>query len=127
MNGRFLAAALLLLGMGAPSAAARAQGRPGPAGPVVEGIWDLTWQTRSGPRQRGYLMMRVEGAQLVGEIHGQGAVTARGALSGARFHLSGRRMLVRYRIDGRVSGDRLEGRLKVLSVERQFTGIRRTR
>lgn len=34
-------------------------------------------------------------------------------------------MLVPYRIEGRLEGERLEGVLKVLSVERHFTGARR--
>lgn len=90
-----------------------------------EGTWDLTWQTRRGPQQRGYLVLTRSGAALAGEIHGRGSVRATGSVSGSGFVLRGSRMLTPYRIEGRVTGDRMEGALKVLSVERRFTGVRR--
>lgn len=93
--------------------------------PRVDGTWDLTWQTRHGPQQRGYLVLSRRGAVLEGEIHGQGSVRARGSISGAGFVLRGSRMLVPYTIEGRVRGERMEGSLKMLSVNRRFTGTRR--
>ena len=48
-----------------------------------------------------------------------------GSTSGSSFVLRGSRMLTPYRIEGRVTGDRMEGALKVLSVDRRFTGVRR--
>lgn len=108
-------AALLL------AAAATAQAAPS----AFEGTWDLTWQTRRGPQQRGYLVLAGSGGALSGEIHGRGSVSATGSTSGSSFVLRGSRMLTRYRIEGRVAGDRMEGVLKVLSVERRFTGRRR--
>lgn len=92
---------------------------------ALEGTWDLTWQTRHGPQRSGFIVMRREGASLVGEIHGQGAITARGSLSGATFNLTGSRMLVPYRLDGRLVAGRIEGSLPVLSIERRFIGLRR--
>lgn len=65
------------------------------------------------------------GRELRAEIHGQGSVRARGTAMGPAFSLRGSRMAVPYRIEGRWQGDRLEGSLKVLSVERRFTGTRR--
>lgn len=91
----------------------------------VEGTWDLTWQTRRGPQQRGYLVLSRRGAVLEGEIHGQGRVRASGSISGSGFVLRGRRMLVPYAIEGMVRGDRMEGSLRMLSVDRRFTGVRR--
>jgi hypothetical protein len=94
--------------------------------PRFDGIWDLTWQTRSGPRQRGWLELHQRGTGLSGEIHGRGAVSATGTVAGSSFVLRGSRMLVPYRIEGHVRGDRMEGALKVMSVDRRFTGIRRS-
>lgn len=115
------AAALALPLTALPIAAGPAQG------PAVrfDGTWDLTWQTRRGPQQRGYLVLTRSGAALSGEIHGRGTVRATGSTDGSRFVLRGSRMMVPYRIEGQVSGDRMEGALKALSVERRFTGVRR--
>lgn len=111
-----LAAILVAAGGSAQAPAAR-----------FDGTWDLIWQTRRGPQQRGYLVLSLSGAALSGEIHGsRGSVRARGSTSGASFVLRGSRMLTPYRIEGRVSGDRMEGSLKVLSVDRRFTGVRRS-
>lgn len=90
-----------------------------------DGIWDLIWQTRRGPQQRGYLVLNQSGGALSGEIHGRGSIRARGSAAGASFMLRGSRMLVPYRIEGRVDGDRMEGALKVMNVDRRFTGVRR--
>ena len=93
--------------------------------PRFDGTWDLTWQTRHGPERSGYLVLRRNGAGLSGEIHGRGEISATGSVTGASFELRGSRMLVPYRITGFVRGDRMEGRLKVLSIDRPFTGARR--
>ncbi len=121
MRGGGLAAAGLPLAALLIAAPAAAQAVPS----GVEGTWDLTWQTRRGPQQRGYLVLARSGGALLGEIHGRGSVRATGSASGSSFVLRGSRMLTRYRIEGRVTGDRMEGVLKVLSVERRFTGRRR--
>jgi hypothetical protein len=92
---------------------------------AVAGTWDLTWQTRSGSRKTGWFLLVQSGAELRGEIHGQGSVKAKGKVSGQTFTLRGSRLAVPYTINGRVSGDRMEGQLKVLSVTRVFTGVRR--
>ena len=91
----------------------------------VEGTWDLIWQTRHGPQPSGYLVLTRRGAAIDGEIHGQGSVRASGTVTATGFVLRGRRMLVPYTIEGRVRGDRMEGSLKMLSVDRRFTGRRR--
>jgi hypothetical protein len=114
-----IARAAAALGLATLAFAARAQA------PRFDGIWDLIWQTRSGPRQRGYLVLHQGGNALSGEIHGQGSITASGTIGGSAFVLRGSRMLVPYRIEGNVRGDRMEGALKVMSVDRRFTGIRR--
>jgi hypothetical protein len=94
----------------------------------LDGTWDLTWQTRRGPQQKGSLVLSRSGGALSGEIHGtRGSVRATGSASGPSFVLRGRRMLTPYRIEGQVSGDRMQGSLKVLSVDRRFTGVRRPR
>jgi hypothetical protein len=124
MQKRFLAAAAAL-SLGSNSAAA-AQAMPGPpAGKVAQGVWDLTWQTRRGPEANGFLVLTENGTQLSAKIHGRGAVSARGLLSGTRFHLTGKRMLTPYRIDGEINGNTLRGSIRVLSVQRHFTGVRR--
>ena len=91
----------------------------------LQGVWDLTWTTRRGPQQKGYLRITQQGSELRAEIHGRGRINARGRVSGRRFDLRGSRMLVPYRIEGQVSGNRMVGVLKVMSVERRFTGNRR--
>jgi hypothetical protein len=109
----------LALGLAAPAAAA-------PAAPVsAAGSWDLVWQTRKGPRREGWFVITQQGAAIRGEIHGRGSVRAKGMVTGSDFTLRGSRMAVPYTIQGRISGNRMEGRLKVLSVARSFTGLRR--
>jgi hypothetical protein len=102
---------------------------PLPAQPAAQadmaGTWDLTWQTRHGPERKGYLVVRQTGALLAVEIHGQGSVRAKGALTGHSFIVRGSRMLVPYTISGRVEGARLTGTLKIMSIERRFSGARR--
>lgn len=112
---RFLAAPLLLLLLPAADAP--------PAN--VAGTWDLTWQTRKGPSRRGYLVITQQGTQLRARIHGQGEISAKGSATGSAFTLVGTRYAVRYTIAGRIQGDRMAGSLKVLSVEKHFTGQRR--
>jgi hypothetical protein len=92
---------------------------------AMAGTWDLTWQTRRGPRREGYFVIRQDGERVEAEIHGRGAVKARGTVNGSAFALRGSRMAVPYRIDGRVSGAHLEGTIRILTVERRFTGTRR--
>ena len=115
---RSLQAALLALLIVSP---AGAQAPP----PRFDGIWDLIWQTRRGPRQSGYFVLRRQGDRLEAELHGQGSVRASGTVSGSAFQLRGSRMLVPYRIEGRIRGDRMEGEFRVLNVDRRFTGVRR--
>ena len=118
----FLAAALALAAAAAPASAAQA---PRPAAAAIAGTWDLTWQTRRGPRREGRFVITQQGSALRGEIHGRGSVKAKGSVSGSAFTLRGSRMAVPYTITGRVAGDRMEGSIKVLSVTRHFTGARR--
>jgi len=115
-------AALAFAAAATPAAAALA---PRPAAAAVAGTWDLTWQTRKGPRREGRFVIFQQGAALRGEIQGRGSVKATGRASGSGFTLRGSRMAVPYTITGRVAGDRMEGTLKVLSVTRPFTGTRR--
>ena len=93
----------------------------------IEGTWDLTWTTRRGPERNGYMVITRSGNRLQAQIHGKGEVKAKGSLNGSAFSLKGSRMAVPYRIEGIWHGDRLEGSIKVLSVERRFTGVRRRR
>ncbi|HEV2815860.1 MAG TPA: hypothetical protein VGW40_01355 [Allosphingosinicella sp.] len=113
------------LGLGIATALLLAAAVAAQPPPSVEGIWDLTWQTRRGPRQSGSIVLIRRGAVLEGELRGKGSVHARGSVSGSGFVLRGRRMLVPYTIEGNVRGDRMEGSISMLSVNRRFTGIRR--
>jgi hypothetical protein len=117
--------ALALAVSAAALAQAASQAQQAPPTANLQGVWDLTWTTRRGPEQKGYLRITQQGAALRAEIHGQGRINARGTVSGRRFDLRGSRMLVPYRIQGQVNGNRMEGVLKVMSVERRFTGNRR--
>jgi hypothetical protein len=101
---------------------------PAHAAPAAEpftGTWDLTWRTRKGEVQRGYLVLRQTGARLSGEVHGQGSLKAVGTVDGDTFALHGRRMGAPFRISGRLRSGRLVGSVKVLSVDRPFMGARR--
>jgi len=98
---------------------------PQPAPAEVAGTWDLIWQTRNGPRREGRFVIAQQGSTIRGEIHGRGSVKAKGTVTGSTFTLRGRRMAVPYTIAGRVTGDRMEGTIQVLSVTRPFTGERR--
>lgn len=109
------------LSVSLPARAERAAQQP----IAVAGIWDLTWQKRSGPEKNGFLILRQKGAELAAEIHGQGSVRAEGRMAGDSFTLRGSRMAIPYTIRGRVEAGRLVGSLKILSVERSFTGTRR--
>ncbi len=71
------------------------------------------------------MVIEQRGSALTAQIHGQGSVKAAGAVDGAAFNLRGRRMGTPYVIAGRLEGGKLTGSLKVLTVERRFTGIRR--
>lgn len=113
------AAATLLLISPVPGAQA-----PPPPAPLA-GTWDLTWQTRKGPKKEGRFVITQQGRQIRGEIHGRGSIKTKGTANGSAFTLRGSRLAVPYTISGRVSGDRMEGTIKVLSVTRHFTGARR--
>ena len=92
----------------------------------ISGTWDMYWQTPQGPRQRGSMVFRQDGSALHVEFHGRrGQVSASGTVNGDSFSISGSRMLVSYRVDGRWQGDRLEGSFRALSANRQFTAVRR--
>src|SRR3954449_6998327 len=77
----------------------------------IAGTWDLTWQTRHGPSRSGWLVVTQQGNRIAAEIHGRGAVKARGEIEGADFTLRGRRLAIPYTISGKVEGGRLEGAL----------------
>jgi hypothetical protein len=91
----------------------------------IAGTWDLIWQTRHGPSKSGWLVVTQEGDRIAAEIHGQGAVKAKGEIAGADFTLRGSRLAIPYTISGRLEGGTLKGSLKILSIDRRFTGTRR--
>ncbi|MEA3034915.1 MAG: hypothetical protein QOH04_674 [Sphingomonadales bacterium] len=91
----------------------------------IAGTWDLTWQTRHGPSRSGWLVVTQQGNRIAAEIHGQGAVKALGEMAGDDFTLRGSRLAIPYTISGRIEGGSLKGSLKVLSIDRRFTGTRR--
>jgi hypothetical protein len=115
----FRAVAFLLIAFAAPAAAADSP----PAN--IAGTWDLTWQTRHGPSRSGWLVVTQQGNRIAAEIHGQGAVKARGEMAGDDFTLRGSRLAIPYTISGRIEGGSLKGSLKILSIDRRFTGARR--
>ena len=107
------------------TASTRSSARPHKQAPSIAGTWDLTWQTRRGPRQEGFIVVSQNGSQIEAEIHGRGAVNARGSVAGNSFSLQGSRMAVPYRITGHFNGDRMTGTLSILSVVRTFEGRKR--
>ncbi|HEU0098697.1 MAG TPA: hypothetical protein VFQ67_07960 [Allosphingosinicella sp.] len=118
---RLVAASAALALVAAPAGAQA----PRPAAGAIAGTWDLTWQTRKGPRREGRFVIAQQGTALRGEIQGRGSVKAKGSASGSGFTLRGSRMAVPYTISARVAGDRMEGTIRILSVTRHFTGTRR--
>jgi hypothetical protein len=112
-------AALVLL-------ASTSTAQPPPPHSPVAGVWDLTWMTSKGPQRNGYIVVVQQGTRLRADIHGtRGAVKAAGEARGSNFVLRGSRMAVRYVLAGAVSDDQMTGSIKVMSMERQFTGLRR--
>jgi hypothetical protein len=91
----------------------------------IAGTWDLTWQTRHGPSRSGWLAVTQQGSRIAAEIHGQGAVRAKGEVAGNAFVLHGSRFAIPYTIGGRLEGANLKGSLKILSIDRAFVGTRR--
>lgn len=122
---RLIGRMMPILAIGLLAAAATAQ--PAPAQPAgsISGTWDMYWQTKSGPKKSGFMVFRQNGSDLRAELHGKGKVNARGSVTGDSFVLRGTRMLVGYRIEGRRQGDRLQGSLKVMSIDKPFTAVRR--
>ena len=117
--------ALGLALLAGPAGYGAAQPASASAPAAMAGTWDLTWQTRHGPERNGWLVVTQSGSRIAAEIHGKGAVKAKGTIAGHDYVLRGSRMMVPYTISGRVDGDRLTGTLKILSVQRSFTGARR--
>ena len=96
------------------------------AAPVdARGIWDLEWVTKRGPRRSGWFDISQDSSGIVVAMHGRGQVRARGTLSGRRLAVRGSRMMVPYRIDADIEGDRMSGAFRVLGRERRFIGYRR--
>lgn len=93
--------------------------------PSLAGTWDLVWQTAHGADRKGFLVVTQHGDRLAAEIHGQGHVKAEGRIAGSRFELRGTRLAIRYTIAGQVSGGRIDGTLRILTLEKRFTGYRR--
>ena len=62
---------------------------------------------------------------MTAELHGQGSVEAEGTIRGSLLVLSGRRMLVPFELRAAARGDTLAGVLRVLSLLRSFTAVRR--
>lgn len=116
---------LLALALLATVGALPASASPPP--PQFAGTWDMTWQTRKGPSQQGYMAIVQTGKELSVRIHGKGSVKAKGTATENRFRVKGSRMAVPYVIAGSIDGDRMSGSLKVLSVDKPFTAVRRTR
>jgi hypothetical protein len=110
--GLLAAAAALLVGAAPPPAA-------------VAGVWDLVWKNAHGETRSAWLLMRQRGERIECELHGRHEVSAAGRVEGNRFELRGSRLLIPYRIAGRVDGGRMEGAVAAPGFERHFTGVRR--
>jgi pimeloyl-ACP methyl ester carboxylesterase len=119
------ASALAPFALPAPSAAAPPAAAETGSAAVLQGTWDLEWRTARGSSPGGYLVISQSGGKLDVQLHGRGSLRASGTLQGNSFTVRGSRMFIPYTLAGSVSGDRIEGTLKVMSVERQFVGRRR--
>jgi len=118
--------ALTLPAFAVPAVEVPAQAPQSEPAVQLSGTWDLQWQTRRGPSPGGYLVISQNGRELTAQLHGRGSIQASGSIEGNGFILRGSRLFVPYTLTGTMSADRIEGTLKVMSVERQFTGQRRT-
>jgi hypothetical protein len=129
MNLKTLALCLLIISQSGQAGANAFQGGAAPIAiplqQTAEGVWDLTWETRRGPERSGYMVIRQSGAQLRAQIYGRGAVKASGTLIGSKFTLRGSKMTVPYVLEGHLNGRGLVGSIRILSIERRFTGLRR--
>lgn len=92
----------------------------------IGGRWAMSWQTRShGIRQSGSLIIKQKGAALDVVLTGDGELHATGSVDGSQFHIEGRRMLMRYTIDGSVDPEQvMHGVLRVATVVKPFTAKR---
>ena len=114
MNRRTLLVAALLAVAG-----------PATAGDPFDGSWDLFWKTRQGVKQEGWLVLDQTGRRVVAQIYGKGSLRAAGEVRGSTFAVRGRKMGAPFTISARLEDGRLSGSVKVLSVDRPFTGVRR--
>jgi hypothetical protein len=87
----------------------------------IGGLWDLSWANRHGTARSGWMVVRQQGTHIIIEVHGRREVTA----SGTHFVLHGSQYLIPFTIEGRVEGDRIEGVLKAVTLQRRFTARRR--
>ena len=92
----------------------------------LEGIWDVSWRNGHGAQRTGYLRFEQQGETLRAEIHARSSVNARGTVRGRAFELRGSRMMIPYRVEGQVDGNRIQGVFRAMSVERRFSGTRRS-
>jgi hypothetical protein len=109
--------------IGLLAAAALLAGAAPPA--PVAGVWDLEWKNAHGATRSAWLLMRQRGERIECELHGRHEVNAAGRIEGGRFELRGSRLLIPYRIIGRVEGGRMEGAVAAPGFERHFVGVRR--
>jgi hypothetical protein len=91
----------------------------------VAGTWAMIWQTASGARESGSMVLTQEGSGVRAVLRGQGTLEAEGTVRGRLLVVRGRRLLTGFEIRAEARGDTLRGALDVLTLHREFIAVRR--
>jgi hypothetical protein len=85
----------------------------------------MIWQSASGGRESGSMVLAQDGSSVRAVLHGQGSLEAEGTVRGRLLVVKGRRLLTTFEIRAAAQGDTLRGALSVLTVRREFVAVRR--
>jgi hypothetical protein len=89
----------------------------------VAGRWTVFWLAPAGPRRSGEIELRQEERRVWGTLPGRG-LRGRGTVRGRLLELSGRRVVVPFRVRAAVEADSMRGFLRVLGARRDFVAVR---
>jgi hypothetical protein len=93
--------------------------------PNIAGVWEMSLQKKSGTNT-WTLKLEQDGERLSGIINSEGGdLPVSGTIKGQNISLSAKRFGVTVEFPGVLNGDTMTGKMKVLSVDRQWTAKRR--
>jgi pimeloyl-ACP methyl ester carboxylesterase len=91
----------------------------------VAGTWAMIWQSASGGRESGSMVLTQDGSNVHAVLRGQGSLEAEGTVRGRLLVVKGRRLFTGFEIRAAAQGDTLRGALDVLTLHREFIAVRR--